>query len=267
MLVEYGRVGHFTEGKGRYMSRRRAFTLVELLVVIAIIALLIAILLPVLSKAKENARAVACQSNQRQLAQGFLLFAHDNKEQLPGNYWDRANPIKSRTCWLLGDSSTAAYTDGPQKGTVFPYVARNMGVYRCPSLVEGEPGKKLNSNGRFDYGAFLVFAGAKVTRIRQMSRFTYPNGRQEILATPLLCDEDPAFGINTANMEGGHCNTDKMAHRHHKGAFYVSIDTSVHWFDEPPSLDSWSWETPTSEGKWTSLGNVPVPTWGWWNLQ
>src|SRR5438477_2349416 len=135
------------------MSRRRAFTLVELLVVIGIIALLVAMLLPVLSKAKENARAVNCQSNQRQLATAFLLFAQDNKGQLPGNFWDRANPIKVRTCWLLGDSSTAAYTDGPQKGTVFQYVARNWGVYRCPSLIEGQPGTKLNSNGRFDYGA------------------------------------------------------------------------------------------------------------------
>src|SRR3954464_15138645 len=109
----------FVEGKGRFMSRRKAFTLVELLVVIAIIALLIAILLPVLSKAKENARAVACQSNQRQLAQAFLLFAHDNKGQLPGNFWDRDNPIPAHTCWLLGNSATAAYTDAPQKGTIF----------------------------------------------------------------------------------------------------------------------------------------------------
>src|SRR5882672_2921870 len=250
------------------MSRRRAFTLVELLVVIAIIALLIAILLPVLSKAKENARAVACQSNQRQLAQAFLLFAHDNKGQLPGNFWDRANPIPQRTCWLLGNSSSAVYTDGPQKGTIFPYVARKMDVYRCPSLIQGDPGKNFNSNGRFDYGAFLVFGGARLTRIRPMSRFTYPGGtKQEILATPIICDEDPAYGINTANMEGGHCNTEKMAHRHHGGAFYASIDTSIHWFNEPKTADSWNWETQTQEGKWTSLGNVPVPTWGWWNVQ
>ena len=250
------------------MSLRRAFTLVELLVVIAIIALLIAILLPVLSKAKENARAVACQSNQRQLAQAFLLFAHDNKGQLPGNFWDRNNPIPAHTCWLLGDSVSAAYTDAPQKGTIFNYVARKYDVYRCPSMVQGQPGLKLNSNGRFDYGAFLVFGGARVTRIRPLSRFRYPSGRYENVATPLLCDEDPEWGINTANMEGGHCNTDKMAHRHHGGAFYASIDTSVHWFNEPPKVtDSWNWETPTQEGKWVQLGNVPVPTWGWWNTQ
>src|SRR5205085_9893834 len=159
------------------MSRRRAFTLVELLVVIAIIALLIAILLPVLSKAKENARAVACQSNQRQLAQAFLLFAHDNKGQFPGNFWDRNNPVPEHTCWLLGNSVSAAYTDGPQKGTIFNYVARKYDVYRCPSLVQGQPGSNFNSNGRFDYGAFLVFAGARVTRIRPLSRFHYPTGR------------------------------------------------------------------------------------------
>ena len=249
------------------MSRRRAFTLVELLVVIAIIALLIAMLLPVLSKAKENARAVNCQSNQRQLAQAFLLFAQDNKGQLPGNFWDRANPIPVRTCWLLGNSSTASYLDGPQKGTIFNYVARKMDVYRCPSLVQGQPGSNFNSNGRFDYAAFLVFGGAKLTRIRPMSRFRHLNGTLENLVTPLICDEDPAFGINTANMEGGHCNTDKMAHRHHGGAFYATIDTSVHWFNEPKGTDSWNWETMTSEGKWTQLGNVPNPTWGWWNLQ
>ncbi|HEV8604055.1 MAG TPA: prepilin-type N-terminal cleavage/methylation domain-containing protein [Tepidisphaeraceae bacterium] len=248
------------------MSRRRAFTLVELLVVIAIIALLIAILLPVLSKAKENARAVACQSNQRQLAAAFLLFAQDNKGQLPGNFHDRGNAIPSRTCWLLGNSN-GTYTNGPQLGTIFPYVARKMGVYRCPSFVEGQPGTAMNSNGRFDYAAFLVFGGAKVTRIRPTSRFLFPGGRTEYLPTPLICDEDPAWGINTANMEGGHCNTDKMAHRHHGGAYYASIDTSVHWFNEPASLNSWSWETQTTEGRWTSLGNVPVPTWGWWNAQ
>src|SRR3954464_739964 len=110
------------------MSSRRAFTLVELLVVIAIIALLIAILLPVLSKAKETPRAVACQSNQRQLAQAFLLFAHDNKGQFPGNFWDRANPVQAHTCWLLGNSSAGVWTDGPQKGTIFSYVARKMDV-------------------------------------------------------------------------------------------------------------------------------------------
>jgi prepilin-type N-terminal cleavage/methylation domain-containing protein len=247
------------------MSRRSAFTLVELLVVIAIIALLIAILLPVLSRAKEHSRGVACQSNQRQLAAAFLLFAHDNKGQLPGNWFDRGNPIAARTDWLLGNSS-GDWSFGPQSGTIFPYVARRMDVYRCPSFVEGVPGTGRSSNGRFDYSAFLVFSGAKVTRINAMSRFRFSGGRMENWPTPLLCDEDPAAGINTANREGGHSNTDRMDHRHHGGAYYASIDTSVHWFNEPRTLDSWSWESQVG-AKWVSLGNWNGVTWGWWNGQ
>ena len=171
------------------MSRRRAFTLVELLVVIAIIAVLIAMLLPVLSKARENARAVVCQSNQRQLAQAFLLFAHDNKGQFPGNWFDRGDPILVRTDWLLGNNPSGSYLDGPQKGTIFNYVARKMDVFRCPSLIEGHPGTALNSNGRFDYAVYLVFTGARVTRIRPMSRFDYPSGKHENVPTPLLSVE------------------------------------------------------------------------------
>jgi general secretion pathway protein G len=62
---------------------RKAFTLVELLVVIGIIALLIAILMPALSKAKGQAQWAACMSNMRQLGQALLMYANENKQNLP----------------------------------------------------------------------------------------------------------------------------------------------------------------------------------------
>ena len=60
------------------MRRRQGFTLIELLVVIAIIALLMAILIPALNQAREQAKAVICQSNLHQWGAIFLMYTDDN---------------------------------------------------------------------------------------------------------------------------------------------------------------------------------------------
>ncbi len=61
-------------------TARRAqggFTLVELLVVTAIVSLLAGMLLPALEQSLEQARYVACASNQKQLGLAFGLYAAD----------------------------------------------------------------------------------------------------------------------------------------------------------------------------------------------
>ena len=59
--------------------RHRGFTLVELLTVIATLSILMALLLPSLHLARQLAYRTRCQSNQRQLALAWRLYADDHE--------------------------------------------------------------------------------------------------------------------------------------------------------------------------------------------
>lgn len=176
--------------------RRHAFTLIELLVVVAIIALLIAILLPSLSQAREQARSVSCQSNQKQLMTGMLLYVTDC-QVLPathGLFWMQSLfgkewPRPAGVTWdgprdrQVGLTYTPAYTqpyhldpefvaDVPRKGTLFRYVNAEA-VYLCPS---DKPGPADDTpaggggNGRLSY-SMNAYIGYKAPE--NLRGFTY----------------------------------------------------------------------------------------------
>jgi prepilin-type N-terminal cleavage/methylation domain-containing protein/prepilin-type processing-associated H-X9-DG protein len=85
-------------------TRLRAFTLVELLVVIGIIAVLVGILLPTLSNARERGKAVACQSNLKQLVTAAFTYASENKDSLPfGFTFNRYNPASPTAGPAVGE--------------------------------------------------------------------------------------------------------------------------------------------------------------------
>ncbi len=95
---------------------RRGFTLIELLVVIAIIAILAAILFPVFARAREKARQASCQSNEKQLALGTLMYAQDYDERLPMR-------------WVQFADGSRYYI--PEM--IYPYI-KNTQLFECPSV-------------------------------------------------------------------------------------------------------------------------------------
>jgi prepilin-type N-terminal cleavage/methylation domain-containing protein/prepilin-type processing-associated H-X9-DG protein len=165
------------QAKSTFSGRGSAFTLVELLVVIGIIAVLIAILLPTLGRAREQASAVTCQSNMRQLGVAFVMYSTQNAGQLPNasSAWPNGS---WRKVWIhqLMDAKLVT-PNGSYSGNEFPNMqqadvvtAPSSRIVRCPS----DPRQQGDSfwGAQFSYAPGLYLLGYRDARhITKMTRF------------------------------------------------------------------------------------------------
>jgi|WetSurMetagenome_2_1015567.scaffolds.fasta_scaffold211472_1 prepilin-type N-terminal cleavage/methylation domain-containing protein/prepilin-type processing-associated H-X9-DG protein len=117
--------------------QKKAFTLIELLVVVAIITVLVAMLLPALNAAREQGRAIQCQSNLKQIGLAVNLYADNyNDIMVPsclndppgsGGYYE-AHTLLAKLGYLLGyiDTSVSDSTEQVKR--------QKTTAWACPSL-------------------------------------------------------------------------------------------------------------------------------------
>jgi prepilin-type N-terminal cleavage/methylation domain-containing protein/prepilin-type processing-associated H-X9-DG protein len=131
------------------INARTAFTLVELLVVIAIIGILVALLLPAVQAARESARRMNCQANEKQLALAAINY-HDTHGHYPpsgrlltqatgkislGMHFEILPFIEEQTVKdAVGEIDNMAELEASEVALLASQVA----VFFCPSVDRGE---------------------------------------------------------------------------------------------------------------------------------
>ena len=153
--------------------KNQAFSLIEMLFVAALITVLIGIAIPVAKTARQQASALGCSSNLRQLGLVIATYESDNGNiLLPADpSWINPGSFSNNNTWtmLLG---TQGYLERIMTGY---WQAGTMKVMRCPTLDKRtrSDGTMYGMNGYFATGSNQNFYGVGGTKAR-LGKVTSP---------------------------------------------------------------------------------------------
>ncbi|MDT8391510.1 MAG: type II secretion system protein [Lentisphaeria bacterium] len=192
------------------------FTLIELLVVIAIISILASLLVPALSRAKDQAKLSACQSQLRQIAVGLTIQADDNN----GSFYNRQSDPQAgavNLTYVQFLKSTAGSDNFDDRPAYEDYIANTL--HGCP--MSGPAPDLYGATTTAVASSYYIFAGYKPStndpesaRMRQPGDgMTYGGNSFDIIASDALHAHNPGGG---AFVESSH--PDSYGYLEHRAA-------------------------------------------------
>lgn len=214
-------------------SLQHGFTLIELLVVISIIALLIAILLPALRAAREQAQAVKCLTQLKQIGTATVSYASDHndwapypryKDTSPANFDGRylwrygTNPAPARAC-NLGTLQAGGYFKNPTEGTIIINDNRNA-IFNCP--VDNTYGMDSTTGDAKFWGDYWYLLNNIYTKYSSNPRFNKPRYRR-------LSD---LSGVTAVTVDAVNNTADVYVHPNGVNALYGDFSAGFNNIDE-----------------------------------
>lgn len=244
------------------MEGKRGFTLIELLVVVAIIAILAAMLLPVLSQARDKARAAQCISNLKGMGQAVYLYLTDYDGWLPpglgGGYstWQsyiwpyiRVRPVKDP----LSAPSTRVRTILEHPPCNWTRLRSTASDYGAPVVYRWN-----NSIGWWDGGGYNNYRSRPVSLVKLPSQ------------TALIMDALSGYNYVTSAYDMGTTACTQACICHGDGFNVLYVDAHAAWMSRQEFYnimkDLWNSNPPVrqqaQDGKryysifWTGIGDV-----------